>query len=253
MVHFVGAGPGAADLITVRGKALIESADVIIYAGSLVNPALLGYAKQGCEIHNSASMTLEQVTEVMLAAEAEGKTTVRLHTGDPSVYGAVKEQMDMLQRHGIAFDVCPGVSSMFAAAAALKAEYTLPGVSQSLIVTRMAGRTAVPEGESIKSFASHGASMAIFLSAGMTKRLSEELINGGYGADTPAAIVYKASWEDEKVIKTTVGGLAESAEEHGITRTALILVGGFISARYNRSSLYDPDFSHGCRKGGSDI
>ena len=243
MVHFVGAGPGAADLITVRGKALIENADVIIYAGSLVNPALLGYAKQGCEIHNSASMTLEQVTEVMLAAEAEGKTTVRLHTGDPSVYGAIKEQMDMLQRHGIAFDVCPGVSSMFAAAAALKAEYTLPGVSQSLIVTRMAGRTAVPDGESIKSF----------LSAGMTKRLSEELINGGYGADTPAAIVYKASWEDEKVIKTTVGGLAASAEEHGITRTALILVGGFISARYNRSSLYDPDFSHGCRKGGSDI
>lgn len=249
MINFVGAGPGAEDLITVRGKKLLEEADVIIYAGSLVNPRLLEYAKSECEIYDSASMTLEQVIEVMLAAEKSNKKTVRLHTGDPSIYGAIREQMDMLDKHNIGYQVCPGVSSMFGAAAALKAEYTLPNVSQSVIVTRMAGRTPVPEREEISLLAAHNATMVIFLSAGMLKELSERLIRGGYSADTPAAVVYKATWEDEKVVRTTVGRLAESAEKNGIIKTALITVGGFLGKEYDRSKLYDPHFTHEYRRG----
>ncbi len=194
MVDFVGAGSGAADLITLRGMRLLERADVIIYAGSLVNPELLGYAREGCEIFNSAKMTLDEVIAVMRRAESEGKRTVRLHTGDPCLYGAIREQMDRLRALGIEYAVCPGVSSFCGAAAALRAEYTLPGVSQSVIITRMAGRTPVPEKESIESFAAHGATMVIFLSAGMLAELSERLIAGGYSPETPAAIVYKATW-----------------------------------------------------------
>lgn len=249
MVNFVGAGPGAADLITVRGKELLENADIIIYAGSLVNPVLLDYARESCEIYNSATMTLEEVTDVMIKGEREGKAVVRLHTGDPAIYGAIREQMDILDTENIEYEVCPGVSSLFGTAAALKAEYTLPEVSQSVIVTRMAGRTPVPDRESIASFAAHHATMVIFLSTGMLEKLSEELIKGGYEPETPAAIVYKATWDDEKVVRTTVKDLAESAAKNNITKTALITVGGFLSSAYERSKLYDPTFTHEFRQG----
>ena len=204
MVHFVGAGSGAADLITVRGARLLGEADVVIYAGSLVNPALLQYTREGCEIHNSAEMTLEQVLAVVKAAEAAGKTTVRLHTGDSSIYGAVREQFDQLEKLGIAYDVCPGVSSFCGAAAALRAEYTLPDVSQTVIITRAAGRTPVPEKESIRSLAAHQATMVLFLSASLAEKLQEDLLAGGCAPDTPAAVVYKATWPEEKVFRCTV-------------------------------------------------
>ena len=243
MVSFVGAGPGAADLITVRGQMRMQTADYIIYAGSLVNPELLTLAKEDCEVHNSATMTLEEVLSVMEQAHREGKDVVRLHTGDPSVYGAIREQMDALKAAGIPFEVIPGVSSFCGAAAALEAEYTLPGVSQSVVITRMAGRTPVPERESISSFASHRCSMAVFLSTGMLEALSRELIEGGYLPSTPAAIVYKATWPDEKVVHCTVETLVSAAQESNISKTALILVGDFLGDRYERSLLYHPSFS----------
>lgn len=243
MVHFVGAGPGAADLITVRGAELLKNADVVIYAGSLVNPALLDGVKEGCRIYNSAKMTLEQVLQVMLQAEQERKTTVRLHTGDPCLYGAIREQMDALDAHGIAYDDTPGVSSFCGAAAALCAEYTLPRVSQSVIITRLAGRTPVPEGERVAELARHGSTMVLFLSSGMLPRLQQELLKGAYTGDTPAAIVYKATWPEEKVVRCTVGTLAEAGARAGISKTALVLVGGFLGESYERSRLYDPTFS----------
>ena len=245
MVHFVGAGCGAPDLITVRGAKLLSEADVIIYAGSLVNPALLDYAKPGCEIHDSAYMTLEEVLEVVKAAEAAGKTTVRLHTGDSSIYGAVREQYDQLEPLGIEYDVTPGVSSFCGAAAALKAEYTLPDVSQTVIITRMEGRTPVPEGEKLRLMASHGCTMVLFLSTSLLDAAQEELLSGGaYTADTPAAIVYKATWPDQQVWHCTVGTLAETAREAGVKNTALITIGGFLGDAYDRSRLYDPTFTH---------
>ena len=244
MIHFVGAGCGAADLITVRGKALLEQADVIIYAGSLVNPALLQYKKDGCQVYDSAKMILEEVLNVMLAAEEAGKITVRLHTGDPCLYGAIREQMDELDKRGVAYDYCPGVSAFSGAAAALKMEYTLPEVSQSVIITRMAGRTPVPERESVRSFAAHGATMVLFLSAGLLKQAQAELLAGGYSPDTPAAIVYKASWPDEKRCLCTVGTLDDCARENGISKIALIIVGDAVKqSGYARSKLYDPTFS----------
>ncbi len=249
MVHFVGAGSGAVDLITVRGKRLIEEADVIIYAGSLVNPALLDYAKKDCQVHNSAYLHLDEIIDLMKKAEEQGLTTVRLHTGDPSVYGAVREQMDRLKEAGIDYDVCPGVSSFCGAAAALKAEYTLPDVSQSVIITRMAGRTPVREAESMRSLAAHQATMVIFLSMGLLEKLTAELLAGGYRADTPAAIVYKATWEDEKVLRCTVSELAQTAKKHGITKTALITVGGFLGDDYALSKLYDAEFTTEFRNG----
>lgn len=250
MIHFVGAGSGAADLITLRGKKFLEEADVIIYAGSLVNPELLNYARQDCRIYNSAKMTLEQVLEVMFQAEESGAATVRLHTGDPCVYGAIREQMDALDERGIAYDYCPGVSSFCGAASALNLEYTLPGVSQSVVITRMAGRTPVPEKESIESFAAHGATMVIFLSTGMLKELEQRLMAGGYSADTPAAIVYKATWPDEKTFICTVGTLAETAEREQITKTALMIVGDAVAHHtYDRSELYHPEFTTEFRKG----
>ncbi len=249
MVHFVGAGSGAADLITVRGMKLLGEADVIIYAGSLVNPQLLDYKKEGCEVYNSAEMTLEEVIAVMEKAEEEGKTTVRLHTGDPCLYGAIREQMDILDEKGICYDVCPGVSSFSGAASALNLEYTLPNVSQSVIITRMAGRTPVPEREEIASFAAHHATMVIFLSTGMLEKLSERLIAGGYEPDTPAAIVYKATWPDEKKVVCTVETLAQTAKEHEIRKTALIIVGDIVAHRhYDRSELYNPAFTTEFRK-----
>lgn len=243
MIDFVGAGCGATDLITVRGAKLLAEADVIIYAGSLVNPELLNYAGPDCEIHNSALLTLDEVIDIMSSAEAAGKNTVRLHTGDPSIYGAVREQMDRLRELGLPFRVCPGVSSLCGAAAALKAEYTLPGVSQTVVITRMAGKTPVPEGESMASLAAHGATMVIFLSAGLLGELTAELLRGGYTRSTPAAIVYKASWPDEKVLRCTVGTLAETAAKEGVKKTALICVGNFLGDDYGLSRLYDRSFS----------
>ncbi len=248
MVNFVGAGSGAPDLITLRGQRLLSAADVIIYAGSLVNPQLLEYAKDGCEIHNSAKMTLDEVIDVIKRAEEENKSTVRLHTGDPCVFGAIREQIDRLETLGIEYDICPGVSSFCGAAAALKAEYTLPEVSQTVILTRMEGRTPVPEKEKIELLAAHNATMVIFLSAGMLEELSKRLIDGGYRPDTPAAIVYKATWEDEKVCRCTVSSLAKTAKENGISKTALITVGDFLGDNYALSKLYDPSFETEYRK-----
>ena len=252
MITFVGAGPGAEDLITVRGQRLLQSADIVIYAGSLVNPGLLSLCRKECEIYNSAKMTLEEVMEVMERGEKEKKEIVRLHTGDPCLYGAIREQMDELDRCGISFEVCPGVSSFCGAAAALEAEYTLPGISQSVVITRMAGRTPVPEKESIRSFAAHQSTMVIFLSTGMLRQLSEELIRGGYPADTPAAIVYKATWPEEKVLRCTVADLAETAEAENVTKTALIVVGRVLDGKYERSKLYDPSFTTEFRKASAD-
>lgn len=244
MIYFVGAGSGAEDLITVRGQRLLQQADVIIYAGSLVNPELLKERKESCAIYNSAKMTLEEVIAVMVRAEKAGQMTVRLHTGDPCLYGAIREQMDILTEQGIAYESCPGVSSICGAASALDLEYTLPEISQSVVITRMAGRTPVPERESIRAFAAHQATMVIFLSTGMLKQLSEELIAGGYEAETPAAIVYKATWPEEKKFICTVGTLAETAKREGIKKTALILVGNVIGCQtYERSKLYDPTFT----------
>ena len=244
MVYFVGAGTGAVDLITVRGMRLLEKADVIIYAGSLVNPELLQYANKDCEIHDSAKLTLEEVLTIIQKAETDGKITVRLHTGEPSIYGAVREQMDELDRLGISYESCPGVSACFGAAASLNLEYTLPGISQSLIITRMEGRTQVPEKESIESFAAHQASMAIYLSTGMLKELSERLVAGGYRKETPAALVYKATWPEEEAYICTIETLYDTAKEHGITKTALVLVGEVITHQnYKKSRLYAADFS----------
>ena len=243
MIHFVGAGSGAADLITVRGKKLLEQADVIIYAGSLVNPALLDCAKEKCAIYNSATMTLEEVLYVMRKAEAEGKTTVRLHTGDPCLYGAIREQMDKLDQWQIPYDYTPGVSSFCGAAAALRAEYTLPGVSQTVIITRMAGRTPVPDSQSIRSLAAHDATMVIFLSTGLLEGLEQELQSGGLSPDTPAAIVYKATWPDEKVLRCTVATLHDTARANDVTKTALIVVGRVLGSDYELSRLYAADFS----------
>jgi len=248
MVYFIGAGPGAVDLITVRGAKLLEQAEVIIYAGSLVNPELLNYAKKECKIYNSATMTLEEVIEVFVSENTSEKVMVRLHTGDPSIYGAIKEQMDLLDEHGIKYSVVPGVSSFCGAAAALNAEYTLPNVSQTVILSRMEGRTPVPPDEEISKLASHKASLVLFLTSSLISQLIEKLIAGGYKPETPAAIVYKATWPDQKVIRTCVSDLAKSAKENNITKTALILIGDFLSSDYERSKLYDKSFTHEFRK-----
>ncbi len=243
MVHFVGAGSGAADLITIRGSRLLGEADVVIYAGSLVNPELLNYTKSGCEIYNSAKMTLEEVIEVIKSAEKYGKTTVRLHTGDSSIYGAVREQFDELDKLGIAYDVCPGVSSFCGAASSLKTEYTLPDVSQTVIITRTAGRTPVPERESVRSLASHRATMVLFLSTSLTETLQEELLAGGYPGTTPVAVVYKATWPDERIFRCTVETLHKTVTENHLTKTSLIIVGDCMGDKYMRSLLYHPGFT----------
>lgn len=243
MVHFVGAGSGAKDLITVRGAGLLAEADVIIYAGSLVNPELLTYGKESAEIHDSAKMTLEEVMDVIRAAEKEGKTTVRLHTGDSSIYGAVREQFDLLDEEGITYDVCPGVSSFCGAASSLRAEYTLPDVSQTVIISRAEGRTKVPDKESIKSLSAHKATMILFLSTGLTEKLEKDLISGGYKEDTPVAIIYKATWPDEKIYRCKLKDLHKTVTEAGLTKTALIVVGEVLGDTYQRSKLYDPEFT----------
>ena len=248
MVHIVGAGCGAPDLITLRGKRHLENADVVIYAGSLVNKELLAFAKADCEIYDSAKMTLEEIVKVVEAAEKDGKTTVRLHTGDPSLYGAISEQMRQFDRRGIAYDITPGVSAFCGAAAALKTEYTAPDRTQTVIITRAAGRTPVPQKEDLRALAAHGATMVLFLSAGLAAQVSAELMAGGCAPATPAAIVYKASWADEKILRCTVGTLEETAAANGIAKTALLIVGDVLAGDFARSRLYDPAFSTGYRE-----
>lgn len=251
MIYFIGAGPGAADLITVRGQRLLEEADVIVYAGSLVNPALLESRKESCTVYDSAGMTLEEVIDVMAPAAQARQLVVRLHTGDPCIYGAIREQMDCLDARSLSYEVVPGVSSFIGAAAALKAEYTLPDVSQTVILTRMAGRTPVPEREEIEKLAAHGATMVIFLTSTMLGELSKRLMEGGYAPDTPAALVYKATWPDEQVHRTTVQEIAQVAQANDIHKMALVLVGGFLGKEYERSKLYDPSFTHLFREASS--
>ena len=249
MIVFVGAGSGAVDLITVRGQKLLQQADTVIYAGSLVNPELLTWCKEGVQLWNSANMTLEQVIEQMILSNQKNELLVRLHTGDPCLYGAIREQMDELDRLSISYESCPGVSSFCGAASALNLEYTLPNVSQSVIITRMAGRTPVLEKESIESFAKHQATMVVFLSTGLLEELTKALLEGGYKKDTPAAIVYKATWEDEKKFVCTVGALAEVAKRENITKTALMIIGDVVNTNYyDRSKLYDPTFETMYRK-----
>ncbi|MDR1623249.1 MAG: precorrin-4 C(11)-methyltransferase [Synergistaceae bacterium] len=249
MIHFVGAGPGAPDLITVRGMNLLRSAGMVVYTGSLVNPELLSCVPLGCELRDSASMTLDEVIGALQDGFVRGLNVVRLHTGDPSLYGAVREQMDRLEELGIPFEVVPGVSSLSAAAAALKAEYTLPGVSQTLIVARMEGRTAVPEREKVRDLASHGASMVFFLSAGMLGELCRQLVEGGYEPDTPAALVYKASWPEQRILRATLADLPARAEEAAIPgKTGLVLIGKFLADDYETSRLYDASFGHEFRE-----
>lgn len=248
MVHFIGAGPGDPELLTIKGKRLIDEADVIIYAGSLVNPQVLDGAKEGAKIYNSAKMTLDEVIDVMKETEEKGQTTARVHTGDPAVYGAHREQMDRLDQLGIEYDVVPGVSSFLAAAAVLKKEYTLPGISQTVILTRMEGRTPMPDGEKLADLAKHQATMIIFLSVGQIELLSETL-KDSYSQDTPVAVVYKATWEDQKIVKGTLNDIAKKVKEAGITKTALTVVGGFLGDEYELSRLYDKHFTHEFRKG----
>lgn len=248
MISFVGAGPGDVDLITVRGRRLLEKADVVIYAGSLVSRDHLTFCKEGCKFYDSASMTLEEVIEVMEREYRQGKRVVRLHTGDPSIYGAIKEQMDLLEEKGIEFEVVPGVSSFTASCAAIKGEFTLPGISQTVIITRLEGRTPVPSSESLELLAFHKASMAIFLSVGSIERAVEKLKQGYGRSDVPVAVVYKATWEDEKVIIGTLDDIAQKVRDQGIENFAMILVGDFINGKYERSRLYDPSFAHGFRR-----
>ena len=248
MVHIIGAGPGDPELITVKGQRYLSEADVVIYAGSLVNPKLLDYCKDGAEIHNSASMTLDDVVAVIEQAESKGQMTVRLHTGDPSVYGAIQEQMDAFGKKGIDFDVIPGVSSFLATAAALKQEYTLPGISQTVIITRNEGRTPVPEKEKLRSLAAHQATMCIFLSITMLDEVVRELIAGGYEENTPIAIVQRASWPEQKIVRGTLATIVEDIKGKNIDRTAMIVVSNCLNADYELSRLYAPEFSHMFRK-----
>ena len=250
MVYFIGAGPGDADLITIKGRRKIEEADVVIYAGSLVSKEHMSYCKKACDIYNSASMTLEEVIEVMVKAEKENKMVVRLHTGDPAIYGAIKEQMDELDKHNIAYEVIPGVSSFTAAAAAIKKEFTLPSVTQTVILTRVEGRTPVPETEDLERLASVGASMAIFLSIAMIDKVVEKL-RKGYGRNVNIAVIERATWEDERAIIGTLDDIAEKVKEAGITKCAQILVGDFIACDYEKSLLYDKSFTHMFREGRS--
>ena len=249
MITFVGAGSGDPELITIKGAKKLGEADVVIYAGSLVNPGILTHVKQGAAVYNSASMTLDEVIDVMAPAAKAGKNVVRLHTGDPSIYGAIREQMDRLDALQLDYEVVPGVSSFVASAAALKKEFTLPNVSQTVFITRHAGRTPVPEGETLRKLASHGSTMCIFLSVQMIEDVMQELLAGGaYTKDTPVAIVQKASWPDQKIYRGTIGTIAAVVQADGVDRTAMIMVGGFLGDDYELSRLYAADFSHGFRE-----
>jgi precorrin-4/cobalt-precorrin-4 C11-methyltransferase len=247
-VIFAGAGPGAPDLITMRCCNALKNADIILYAGSLVNPEILKYAKNSCELIDSASLNLEEIVATLKKGAEDGKNVVRLHTGDPSIYGAITEQMNELDKTGIEYEVIPGVSSLFASAAALKTELTLPGISQSIIITRRAGRTPVPDGQNIADFAKHNATMGIFLSISDIEGLVSELISGGYTPETAVAVVYRVSWEDEKIVRGTLEDIAEKVRTSQITRQAMIIVGNAISKQGDKSLLYDATFAHGFRK-----
>lgn len=247
-VYFIGAGPGDPELITVKGARIIREADTVIYTGSLVNPRVVGQLKEGCSLYDSSGMTLEEVMEIILRAVERGETVARVHTGDPSIYGAVREQVDILESQEISYEIVPGVSSFLSAAASLGKEYTLPGVSQTVILTRVEGRTPVPQGEKLRDLAGHGASMVIFLSVQMIEKVVEELLFG-YEKDTPVAVVQRASWPEEKVITGTLMDIASRVKEAKIDRTALILIGRFLGDKYELSRLYDKAFSHGYREG----
>lgn len=247
-VYFIGAGPGDPELITVKGARIISQADTLIYAGSLVNAEVLATAKAGAAIYNSASMTLDEVLAVMKEAIAQGKLVARVHTGDPSIYGAIQEQMDQLDLLGIEYEVIPGVSSFVATAAALKQEYTLPDVTQTVILTRMEGRTGVPSKEKISALAEHNATMCIFLSVQMIGELVQNL-QPGYAVDTPVVVVQKASWPDQKIVRGTLADIAEKVKEAGISKTAMIVVSNVFRKEYSKSKLYDPEFTHEFRIG----
>ncbi|NLL65720.1 MAG: precorrin-4 C(11)-methyltransferase [Clostridiaceae bacterium] len=249
MIYFIGAGPGDPELLTLKAKRVIDSADVIIYAGSLVNPEVLVTCRKDAQIYDSAGMNLDEVLAVMLAAEAQGQLVARVHTGDPSIYGAIREQIDVLEKKDITYEVIPGVSSFVAAAAALGREYTLPSVSQTVILTRRAGRTPVPEGEDIVSLAQHQATMVIFLSVGQIEKLVAELIQGGYDETTPVAVVSRATWSDQKILVGQLNNIASQVRAAGITRQALVTVGEFLGDKFELSKIYDRYFSHGYRQG----
>ncbi len=247
MIYFIGAGPGDPELITVKGAKILSEAQIIIYAGSLVNPAVVEIGSADAEVYNSAEMDLDAILDIMERSFREGKTLARLHTGDPSVYGALQEQMDALTSMGIPFQVIPGVSSLFAAAASIPHELTLPGITQTVILTRLEGRTPVPEKERLKDLAKHQSTMAIFLSINQIERVTEELLSGGYSPDTGVVVVEKASWPDQKVIRGTLQDIAKKIKGLGIVRQALILVGDVFMRDYQLSKLYDKNFSHGYR------
>lgn len=248
-VYFIGAGPGDPDLITVKGKKIVEQADIIIYAGSLVPKEVIECHKEGAKIYNSASMTLDEVIEVMLAGRDNGaKIVARVHTGDPAIFGAHREQMDILEENGVEYEVIPGVSSFLAAAASLKKEYTLPNVSQTVICTRLEGRTPVPESEKLEELAKHKCSMAIFLSVHMIGEVVKRLMTS-YSPDTPIAVVQRASWKDEKIVVGTLETIEELVKNAGINKTAQILVGNFLGNEYEKSKLYDKYYTHEYRKG----
>ena len=247
-IYFVGAGPGDKELITLKGYKLLSKADIVIYAGSLVNPELLDYCRKGCLLYDSATMSLEEIIEVMSEGASQDKLVVRLQTGDISIYGSIREQAEELKKLNIEYESIAGVSSFLAAAASLGIEYTVPEISQSLIITRMEGRTPVPELEKLELFAKHKTSMAIFLSVQGIEKVVEKLLEGGYSESTPVAVVYKATWRDEKTVSGSLSDIVAKVKSEGIKKTALILVGDFLGDEYNYSKLYDKSFSHEYRK-----
>lgn len=247
-VTFVGAGPGDVELITLKGYKALQKADMVIYAGSLVNKEILNYCKKECEIHNSAHLDLTEIIGLMKRGVDAGMKVVRLHTGDFSIYGSIREQVEELKKENISFECIPGVSSFLGAASSLGTEYTVPEVSQSVIITRLAGRTPVPEKEQLRLLAQHQTSMVIFLSIQNIQGVVDELKAGGYSNDTPVAVVYKATWPDEVQILATLDTMAEKVQEAGINKTALIMVGDFLGEEFYYSKLYDREFSHEYRK-----
>ena len=250
MVYIVGAGAGDPELITVKGQRLLREADVVIYAGSLVNPELLKNCKVDAEIYNSATMTLEEVIAVIENSNSQNKNLVRLHTGDPAIYGAIQEQIDALAEKNIDVEIVPGVSSFLAAAAALKQEYTLPGVTQTVIITRAGGKTPVPDRESLKNLAKLQTTLCIFLSIALIDNVVADLLDAGLSEDTPVAVVQKASWQDEKILRGNLQNIVAQVKAEKIERTALIIVGNCLNKNYEKSQLYSPNFSHMFRNGG---
>ncbi len=247
VVYFVGAGPGDPELITVKGKGLLEAAEVVVYAGSLIPPATLGYAKQA-ELYDSAKLTLEEILAILVSAAKAGKTVVRLASGDPSIYGTIGEHAEGLRAQGVEVKIVPGVSSFTAAAAALSKELTIPDVAQTVILSRCEGRTPVPELEKLPLLAAHQTTLVLFLSIQLVKKMQQDLLTD-YAPETPCAVVYRASWPDEKVIRCVLSDLVTQVRKAKITKTALVIVGKALAAEGSRSKLYDPTFSHSFRKG----